>query len=190
MKTSPIQINEHLSIVGSLLPGMASYLRQILSPGTGGYRVWLSSVAGGSPSYALTFGMETREDIVQFRRRKSVSGTIGRSAVTRPPPRKTVWILVGGQSVRARPVHSGSLSCPEQGGGYEEGPTGSTACGEGASPLLCPHPRGDIHHGPLSRESPGILHIPQPRLGGWGRSPEPVQGFDRVWQFGIGVLAA
>ena len=135
MKTSPIQINEHLSIVGSLLPGMASYLRQILSPGTGGYRVWLSSVAGGSPSYALTFGMETREDIVQFRRRKSVSGTIGRSAVTRPPPRKTVWILVGGQSVRARPVHSGSLSCPEQGGGYEEGPTGSTACGEGASPL-------------------------------------------------------
>jgi len=32
----------------------------------------------------------------QFRRRTSVSGSIGRSAINRPPPRKTVVILVGG----------------------------------------------------------------------------------------------
>jgi hypothetical protein len=35
-----------------------------------------------------------------------------------------------------------------RGGGYEEGPTGSAACGEGARPLSCPHPWGDSHHGP------------------------------------------
>jgi hypothetical protein len=56
--------------------------------------------------------METREDIVQFRRQTSVSGIIDRSVVNRPPPRKTVLILVGGQSVRARPVRSGSSSSP------------------------------------------------------------------------------
>ena len=52
--------------------------------------------------------METREDTVQFRRRKSVSGTIDRSAGNSP----VLLILIGGQSARARPVRSGRLSGP------------------------------------------------------------------------------
>ena len=45
---------------------------------------------------ALTFDMETCEDTVQFRRRTSVSGITGRPVANRPPPRKTVVILVWG----------------------------------------------------------------------------------------------
>jgi len=48
---------------------------------------------------------------LQFRRRTSFSGTIGRSAVNRPSPRETVLILVGGQSLRARPVRTRCSSC-------------------------------------------------------------------------------
>ena len=84
---------------------------------------------------ALTFGMETREDTVQFRRRTSFSGTIGRSTINSPSPRKTVLILVRGQSVRARLVRTRSSSCP---GGV--GFRGIAACGEGASPLPGPLP--------------------------------------------------
>ena len=69
-------------------------------------------VRGGLAPLARTFGMETREDTVQFRRRTSVSGTIGRSTGNRPPPRKTVVIPVREHAMRARPVRSGRLSCP------------------------------------------------------------------------------
>ena len=80
-----------------------------------GLRVPLPGETGeGARPYALTFGMETREDTVQFRRRTSLWGNLGRSAVNRPPPRKTVLIPVGGQSVRARPVRSGRLSSPDR----------------------------------------------------------------------------
>jgi len=96
-------------------------------------------VRGGLAPLARTFGMETREDTVQFRRRTSVSGTIDRSAVKSPPPRKTVVILVGGHSVSARPVRSGVSSCPGR-----VGVRGTAACGEGASPLPCPPPPGVI----------------------------------------------
>ena len=41
-------------------------------------------------------------------------GTIGWSAINRPPPRKMVLILVGGQSVRGRPVRTSSSSCPDR----------------------------------------------------------------------------
>jgi hypothetical protein len=106
-------------------------------------RVCLSPQAGrGLAPYALTFGMETREDTVHFRRQTLVSGIIGRSAVNRPPPRKTVLILIGGQSVRAPPVRTRSSSCP------------------------VPTPRGDSHHGPLARVIRGILRVHQNRYRG------------------------
>ncbi|CVK34077.1 protein of unknown function [Methanoculleus bourgensis] len=98
----------------------------------------------GLAPLARTFGMETREDTVQFRRRTSVSGTIGRSTGNRPPPRKTVVIPV--------------RAC-------DESPTGSLR--EVIMPRVSPHtaptPQGDAHHGPLPGESPGILRIPHPR---------------------------
>jgi len=119
---------------------------------------------------ALTFGMETREDTVQFRRRTSVWGIIDRSVVNRPPPQKTVVILVGGQSVRARPVRSGSLSCPDRffpgiathcprplrgrgrrpeagrGGGFAVPPPAGR--GRAPSPVHCPGEPGDTPRSP------------------------------------------
>ena len=36
------------------------------------------------------------------------------------------------------------------------------------SPHTAPTPQGDVHHGPLPGESPGILRVHHPRLGRWG----------------------
>ena len=130
-------------------------------------------VRGGLAPLARTFGMETREDTVQFRRRTSVSGTIGRSTGNRPPPRKTVVIPVREHAMRARPVRSGRLSCPGRGfsrvsphtalppaGGRSAaswvacGFCGIAAlCEEGASPSPA---RGDTRHGSLPGVSQGI----------------------------------
>ena len=33
-------------------------------------------------------------------------------------------------------------------------------CGDGASPLPCPHPQGDAHHGPLPGLARGIGRFP------------------------------
>ena len=115
----------------------------------------------------------------------SFSGTIGRSPVNRPPPRRTVLILVEGQSVSARPVRSGRLSCPGRGGGNEEGSTSSAAlCGEGARapspvptpPGRCP-PRSPVR---VSRGTVWIRYQPHRYVAPWntfapmGASPLPV----------------
>jgi hypothetical protein len=147
---------------------------------------------GGSPPLALTFDMETCEDTVQFRRRTSVSGITGRPVANRPPPRKTVVILVWG-AISESPTGSlrkfivpgqglplgispGTAPAPSgggggapragRGGGYEEGSTSSVACGEGARPLPCPHPPGAM---PTTVHCPGeggILRVHQNRHGG------------------------
>ena len=132
------------------------------------------------------------EDTVQFRRRTSVSGITGRPVANRPPPRKTVVILVWG-AISESPTGSlrkfivpgqglplgispGTAPAPSgggggapragRGGGYEEGSTSSVACGEGARPLPCPHPPGAM---PTTVHCPGeggILRVHQNRHGG------------------------
>ena len=112
----------------------------------------------GDTPLARTFGMETREDTIQFRRRTSFSGTIGRSPVNRPPPRRTVLILAGEspigllrEVIRPGVGFSPGIAthCPRpRGAGEEAGGRagwvfrGTAACGEGARPLPCPHPPG------------------------------------------------
>ena len=93
----------------------------------------------GRAPYARTFGRETREDTAQFRRQTSFSGTIGRSAVNRPPPRKTVLILAEGQSVSARSVRTRSSSCPG-----------------GVCPRVSPH----TAPAPTPRAMPTTVHCP------------------------------
>ena len=119
----------------------------------------------GARPYALTFGMETREDTVQFRRRKSFSGTIDWSAGNHPPPRKTIWILVGGQSVRARPVRSGRLSGPGRVGVSRY----RRLAGRGRDPSPAPTPRvipTTVHYPGETEDTP--------------RSAELVRGFNRA----------
>jgi len=124
--------------------------------------------------------METREDTVQFCRWKSFSGIIDRSAGNRPPPRKTIWILVGGnrrepdwfapEVHRARagfaPGISPGTAPPPQGAGEERAASRRGGvrsiiilCGEGAMPTTV-HCLGEPGDTP--------------------RSPEPTWGFNRA----------
>ena len=117
---------------------------------------------------ALTFGMETREGTVQFRRRTSVSGTIGRSAVDRPPPRKTVLILVGGaisesptsslrEVIMPRQVFPLGIAshCPRPSGGGGGGRRPGGGGGSRYRPLPGPHPLGDCPPRSPARGEPG-----------------------------------
>ena len=84
--------------------------------------------------------------------------------------------------MRARPVRSGRLPCPGQGlppgispgtapapvgqgGGNEEGPTCSAACGEGACPLPDPHPPRRFPPRSPVRVSRGTVQIRHPAPG-------------------------
>jgi len=135
-----------------------------------------ASAGRGSPPLALTFDMETCEDTVQFRRRTSVSGITGRPVANRPPPRKTVVILVWG-AISESPTGSlrkfivpgqglplgispGTAPAPSGGGGGapRAGRGGATRrdlrvpspAGRGEPPPL--PPQDDSHHGPLPGE--------------------------------------
>ena len=186
----------HLPRVLPSSRGRSRYSRPVdLLPVWWGGRPQTPLPGGGSPPLALTFDMETREDTVQFRRRTSVSGITGRPVANRPPPRKTVVILVWG-AISESPTGSlrkfivpgqglplgispGTAPAPSgggggapragRGGGYEEGSTSSVACGEGASPLAGPHPPGRCPPRSTARVR-----------GDTPRSPEPTWGFNRA----------
>jgi hypothetical protein len=159
----------HEEIPGLVNGGIMALFHRAPGPACGRGRVPL----------ARTFGMETREDAVQFRRRTLVSGIIDRSVVNRPPPQKTVLILVGGQSVRARPVRSGWLSCL----GWREF-RGPPPAGRGRAPRSPPpgampttaHCLGEAGDTPRSPEL--VQELVQgflPHASGRRSAPEPVK---------------
>jgi len=128
-----------------------------------------ASCGEGETPYALTFGMETREDTVQFRRRKlaalrSIVHLFGKrswsllEAIDESPTGSLREVIRPGQGLPlGTPGHCprpprGRGRRPEagRGGGFAVSPP----AGRGRAPSPVPTPQGDSHHGPLARDEP------------------------------------